>query len=60
PPKGPNPRGPPLHDPPEGSYPDDPIRRCSPCKGLAIHGRLRYVLNRPDSAEPIKPPLLDH
>jgi len=41
-----------LHGPPEGSYPDAPIRRCSPCKGLAIPCGLRLVLEHQGSSEP--------
>ncbi|MBT5031603.1 MAG: hypothetical protein HOM55_04835 [Proteobacteria bacterium] len=36
---------------PEGSDPDDPIRRCSPRKGLAILFGLRLVLNHLDHSE---------
>ena len=50
----------PLHDSPEGSHLDDPIQRCSPCKGHAIHYGLRLVLDHPGDSEPIKPPLLDY
>jgi len=53
-------RGRPLRDSPDGSRPDDPIRRCSPCKGHAIHGRLRLVLDHPGGSETIKPTLVDH
>ena len=53
-------RGRALLSSPEGSHPDDPIQRCSPCKGLAIHCVLRLVLNHPGDSEPIKPILLDH
>jgi len=50
----------PLHDSPEGSHPNDPIRRYSPCKGQAIHCRLRLVLDHLGSSEPINTTLLDH
>ena len=53
-------RGQPLRSSPEGSHPDNPIRRCNPCKGHAIHCGLRLVLDHPGGSEPIKPTLLDH
>ncbi len=53
-------RGRPLRSSPEGSHPDDPIRRCCPCKGHAIHGGLRLVLDHPGDSEHIKSTLLDH
>ena len=53
-------RGRPLHGSPEGSYPDDPIRRCSPCKGHAIPCGLRLVLDHLGSSESIYIALLDH
>ncbi|MBT5031571.1 MAG: hypothetical protein HOM55_04665 [Proteobacteria bacterium] len=36
---------------PEGSDPDDSIRRCSPRKGLAIIFGLRLALNHLDHSE---------
>jgi len=53
-------RGRALHGSPEGSCADDPIRRCSPRKGLAISFGLRLVLDRLRSSEPINISLLDH
>ena len=52
-------RGRPLHDSPEGSYSDDPIRRCSPRKGDHSLG-LRLVLHHLGSSESINTTLLDH
>ena len=45
---------------PKGSYPDDPILRCSPWKGHAIPCRLRLVLDHLGSSELINIALLDH
>jgi len=53
-------RGRPLHGSPEGSYPDDPIRRCSPCKGHAVPCGLRLVLDHLGSSESINIAWLDH
>ncbi len=54
------PGGRPLHGSPEGSCPDDPIRRCSPCKGHAIPCGLRLVLDHLGSSESINIAWLDH
>jgi hypothetical protein len=42
-----------LHGSPEGSYPDDTIRRCSPRKGHAISCGLRLDLYHLGSSEPV-------
>ena len=44
-------RGSMLSVSPEGSDPDDPIRRCSPRKGLAISFGLRLALHHLDHSE---------